>query len=186
MSRNLRMAEEGNEIVGKNFTESAVKSTHVSLAHAAMPSMTTVVRMSTAPPRLLCQQFGCEVKVVSFCSHQRHDTEASFSRPFLLYELSFLKVTQRFREDISHQQTGMHCLHMHTHEQAECDLSGVVEMRELHASPSLVHWSVFCLRVGFALRTVRRLGRAAHQPTRKPCQCHVFLCNYFRLSVEIP
>ena len=32
----------------------------------------------------------------------------------------------------------------------------------------LHHWSVFCLRVGLALRKVRRLGRAAHQPTRKP------------------
>ena len=34
MSRDLRMAEEGNEIVGGNFTESAAEPVHVSLAHA--------------------------------------------------------------------------------------------------------------------------------------------------------
>ena len=69
---------------------------------------------------------------------------------------------------------------MHTLEQAECCLSGFVELRKLHVSPSFI---VFCLRVGLALYKVRRLGRAAHQPTRKPCQCHVFLCISFRTSV---
>ena len=39
-------------------------------------------------------------------------------------------------------------------EQAECCLSGVVELRKLHVSPSFI---VFCLRVGLAFRKVSSL-----------------------------
>ena len=97
MSRNLRTADEGNEIVGGNFTESAAELVHVSLAHAVEGLLADAINDyggadvdGTSAPS---SPTGLDVKSMSSVSVPTSDMtpKQSLSRPFVKKGLCLLK-----------------------------------------------------------------------------------------------